>query len=296
MAVGRLPMVTLVKAVKSAGRRPGEPDSTARAFQRDIGPDAREWLLQITCRKAFMLAKLKDRIRREAFLITPLSLVINHLYITRNGLFKSISKVAPSIRGEVLDFGCGSKPYETLFTNASSYIGVDIQVSGHSHKDSKIDVFYDGKTIPFPDKKFDAVVCFEVLEHVFNLEEVLAEIRRVLKPGGQLLVSIPFAWDEHEVPYDFARYTSYGITHLFEKSGFHVVELTKTSTYVLAVCQMFIAYIVQYALPRKRFVRRPLLLMVILPLNLLSLFVNALLPRRYEYFCNSVVLSRKVAD
>ena len=223
-------------------------------------------------------------------------MAINPLYIIRNGLFKAISKVAPSIRGDVLDFGCGSKPYEALFTNAHSYVGVDIEASGHSHRDSKIDFFYDGKTLPFPDSHFDAVVCFEVLEHVFNIEEVLAEIRRVLKPGGQLLVSIPFAWDEHEIPYDFARYTSYGITHVFEKNGFAVIELNKTTTYVLAVCQMFIAYVVQYALPKGLILRRTLRLIITFPLNLLSLFLNALLPKRYEYFCNSVVLSRKVAE
>ena len=233
---------------------------------------------------------------KNSFLTTPLSLVINPFYIIRNGLFKSISRIAPTINGDILDFGCGSKPYESLFTNAKSYIGVDIEVSGHKHKDSKADIFYDGKIIPFPNERFDAIVSFEVFEHVFNLEEVLAEIRRILKPNGLLLVSIPFAWDEHEIPYDFARYTSYGIRHIFNKNGFEVIELQKTTTYILAVCQMFIAYLVQYALPRGRISRKLSQLILIFPLNVLSLLLNALLPRRYEYFCNSVVLSKKIAD
>ena len=233
---------------------------------------------------------------KNSFLTTPLSLVINPFYIVRNGLFKSISRIAPTINGDILDFGCGSKPYELLFTNAKSYIGVDIEVSGHKHKDSKVDIFYDGKIIPFPNERFDAIVSFEVFEHVFNLEEVLAEIRRILKPNGLLLVSIPFAWDEHEIPYDFARYTSYGIRHIFNKNGFEVIELQKTTTYILAVCQMFIAYLVQYVLPRGRISRKLSQLILIFPLNVLSLLLNALLPRRYEYFCNSVVLSKKIAD
>lgn len=242
-----------------------------------------------------MLSGLKSRRRREAFLTTPLSVIINPVYIIRDGLFKSISKIAPALKGEILDFGCGSKPYESLFKNANNYVGVDIEVSGHNHGDSKVDFYYDGKTLPFPDGHFDAVVCFEVLEHIFNIDEVLAEMKRVLKPNGQLLVSIPFAWDEHEIPYDFARYTSYGVTHLLKKNGFEIVEINKTTTYLLAVSQMFIAYLFQYVLPRGRVLGRLSQLFVIFPLNVISLSLNAILPKRYEYFCNTVVLAKNIS-
>ena len=131
-----------------------------------------------------LIKKVKRRLKREQFLVTPLAIMTNPFYI----------------RWTVLDFGCGSKPYESLFKNANSYIGIDLEASGHSHQDSKVDVFYDGKTIPFPDEHFDAVVCFEVLEHVFNIKEIIQELNRVLKPNGKLLISVPFAWDEHEVP------------------------------------------------------------------------------------------------
>lgn len=241
-----------------------------------------------------MISSLKKRLRKEAFIISPLSIIINPVYIIRNGLYKSISNLAPKITGNVLDFGCGSKPYESLFVNANSYIGVDIEVSGHNHKDSKVDYFYDGKKLPFNDASFDAIVCFEVFEHVFNIDEILAEIYRVLKPNGQLLISIPFAWDEHEIPYDFARYTSFGITHILNKNNFEVVKLTKTTTYILAVFQMLIAYLCQYALPKGRLIGRISQLVVIFPLNVLALLFNTLLPKRYEYFCNNVVLAKKV--
>lgn len=173
-------------------------------------------------------------------------------------------------------------------------MGVDIEVSGHNHTDSKVDYFYDGKRLPFNDASFDAVVCFEVFEHVFNLDEVLAEIYRVLRPNGQILISIPFAWDEHEIPYDFARYTSFGITHILSKNNFEVVKLTKTTTYILAVFQMFIAYLFQFVLPKGRLIGRISQLIVIFPLNVLALLFNALLPKRYEYYCNNVVLAKKV--
>jgi SAM-dependent methyltransferase len=240
-----------------------------------------------------MLQALKARIRREHFLTTPLALVFNPFYIIRNGLHCAIARVAPTLKGEILDFGCGSKPYESLFTAADSYVGIDIAVSGHDHANSKVDFYYDGKTLPFPDGRFDVVVSFEVFEHVFNLPEVIAEIRRVLKPGGQVLVTVPFAWDEHEVPYDFARYTSFGIRHVFNTNGFECLQVQKTTTYVQALGQLFVAYLVQHVLPKGRILGRLAQLGVVFPLNTATLLLNALLPKRYDYFCNSVVLSRR---
>jgi SAM-dependent methyltransferase len=240
-----------------------------------------------------MLNRLQARIRREQFLCSPLAIVISNIYIIRSGLYKSILRISPSIKGVILDFGCGSKPYESLFVNASSYTGVDIEVSGHSHEHSKVDVYYDGKTLPFPDEHFDAVVSFEVFEHVFNIDETLREIRRVLKPGGQILITTPFAWDEHEIPYDFARYTSYGIRNILERNSFDVLEIKKTTTYVLTVCQMFIAYLTQHVLPKNKILSKTAQLFLVFPLNIVSLFLDVILPKRYEYFCNSVVLGRR---
>jgi len=103
------------------------------------------------------------------------------------------------------------KTLRVALSEAASYIGVDLEATGHDHSNSKIDVLYDGKVLPFKDGQFDAVVSFEVLEHVFNLSEVMREINRVTTDSGYLLISVPFAWLEHEIPYDFARYTSFGI-------------------------------------------------------------------------------------
>ena len=239
-----------------------------------------------------ILLKIKTRLRRENFLTSPLAMFINPIYIIRRGLYKGILKLAPKIGGDILDFGCGTKPYESMFINAKSYVGVDLKVSGHNHVDSKVDFFYDGKKLPFPDNSFDCVVCFEVLEHVFNIDEVGSEISRVLKPNGLFLGTLPFVWEEHEVPYDFARYTSYGITHVLSKNNFCVLELIKSTTYVLTVCQLFINYMVQYVLPQSRIFGRLLHLLVIFPLNLMALFADFILPKQYSLYCNNVILCK----
>ena len=142
-----------------------------------------------------LVRSVKAYITRSMFLTTPLSIFVNPCFIIRNGIYRNILRHSLKMKGNILDVGCGSKPYEQLFSNADRYIGVDIKVSGHDHINSKIDHFYDGKTLPFDDQYFDCVVCFEVLEHVFNLDELLSEIYRVLKPNGMFLISIPFVWE-----------------------------------------------------------------------------------------------------
>jgi SAM-dependent methyltransferase len=160
------------------------------------------------------------------------------LYLIRRGLYHGIALHAGMLTGRMMDFGCGQKPYRRLFSNVTEYVGVDFEGEGHSHHDEQIDVFYDGKTIPFPDNNFDSVLSTEVFEHIFNLEEVLKEIHRVMRPGAKLLFTCPFVWGLHEVPVDFARYTPYAIRHLLERNGFKVLSVEKTGNALEAINQL----------------------------------------------------------
>jgi SAM-dependent methyltransferase len=241
-----------------------------------------------------ILQMLKERLKVESFSPSWLSVIISPVYIVRRGLYKGITSFAQRLEGDILDFGCGAKPYESLFTEANSYVGVDIKVSGHIHKDSKVDVFYDGITLPFPDNSFDCVVCFEVIEHVFNIDEVCAEFSRVLKPNGLFLGTLPFVWEEHEIPYDFARYTSYGIKDILSRNNFRVIDLLKSTTYVLTLGQLFINYVSQNVSPRSRVFGWIFRLLVIFPLNLLTLFADSILPKRYGLYCNNIVICKNI--
>ena len=163
-----------------------------------------------------MIKAIKKCISEQNFNPGFMGIFTNPLYIIRKRLFQSIVSNKMYLKGKMLDFGCGKRPYEK-YISVEEYIGLDIESSGHNHEEEKIDVYYNGRNIPFNDNSFDSVFSTEVFEHVFNLNVVTSEIYRVLKPSGHLLISIPFVWDEHEAPYDFARYTSFGIKSILEE-------------------------------------------------------------------------------
>ncbi len=79
--------------------------------------------------------------------------------------------------------------------------------------------------LPFENCSFDTVTSTEVLEHVPDPLRALKEMRRVLRPSGVLIVSVPMHWPRHETPYDFWRFPYDGLLHLLVESDFEVERL-----------------------------------------------------------------------
>lgn len=87
------------------------------------------------------------------------------------------------------------------------------------------------EAIPVADGSFDAALSTQVLEHVPDPARVLCELYRVLSPGSSLCLTAPLVWQLHEEPYDFYRYTSYGLRALLERAGFQVAAVEARSGY-----------------------------------------------------------------
>ncbi len=219
-------------------------------------------------------------------------------YILRNKLLRSIQIYSSRLQGKLLDFGCGSKPYQSLF-KVDSYTGVDFNGDGHSHENEQIDFFYDGKTLPFDDNQFDSVFSTEVFEHVFNLEEILPEIRRVMKPGGLILVTCPFAIAEHEQPNDYARYTSFALKYLFENNGFEIIEYKKIGNEFETIMQLLVIYVNMRILCKfnKLKIVRPVLDPVIISLmNLFTITIGRIIPSKQDLYMNNLILCKKKTE
>jgi SAM-dependent methyltransferase len=235
--------------------------------------------------------KIRTFLRRQSFQPGIFGVFFNPFFFIRRNLYLHIRKAAPGLKGRLLDFGCGRKPYENLFA-VSEYVGLDLEQTGHDHRNSKVDVFYDGKYIPFPDESFDALFCAEVLEHVFDPEPVLAEIHRVLKPGATALLTVPFCWNEHEVPFDYARYSTFGIKHLLEKNGFEVLEVQRSGNFVQVNFQLWALYF--YELFKGLGTAGKLLSMVlIIPINVAGSLLRVLLPKNESLYFNSIITAKR---
>jgi SAM-dependent methyltransferase len=131
-------------------------------------------------------------------------------------LTEAARKIPPGAM--VLDAGAGECPHSHLFAH-TRYIKFDRGI-GDEHWDySRVDALGDIHDLPFRDNSFDAVVNIQVLEHVKEPRVAVAEMARVLKPGGQLLLTTVQMWEIHQHPNDFFRFTRYGLTYLFDKAN-----------------------------------------------------------------------------
>lgn len=216
-------------------------------------------------------------------------------YFVRHHLVKGISRYADKMQGIMLDFGCGSKPYKSLFS-VEKYIGLDFEGAGHSHAGEQIDYFYDGKKIPFEDNTFDSVFTSEVLEHVFNLPQILPEINRVMKKDAIILITCPFAIAEHETPVDFARYSSFGLRHMMEENGFEVIVQEKLGNSIEVIVQFWLSYLDIHI--TRKLKKIPLIGTFIeivnsTILNLFAIGFGKIFPKGKELYLNNLILCRK---
>lgn len=238
---------------------------------------------------------LKDFGKHQSFQPNLLSIFLNPSLFQRWFLYTFLKKNAPVLTGKVLDFGCGRKPYKNLFVSVNEYIGVDIEISGHVHSESLIDIFYDGEHIPFPNGYFDSLYCSEVIEHLFVPDKILNELNRVLKVDSLCIFTFPFAWQEHEQPYDYARYTSFGAKFLLEKHGFEIVNYEKSGSFLITLWQLWINSIFTLFLTKNRYLNTLLTILFISPFNLIGICIS-LIPSSKQLYLTNLIIARKKSN
>jgi SAM-dependent methyltransferase len=159
---------------------------------------------------------------------------------------KVISKVCEQyFKGKLLDIGCGVMPYKDLileFNKVTKYEGVDIE-NPRYQRTIKPDHFWNGKNLELNNDVYDAAMLIEVLEHVPKPEVVLKEANRVLKKDGVLLITIPFLWSLHDVPFDEHRYTPFALKRLLKEANFEVLELQALGGWHSSMATMLALYV-----------------------------------------------------
>lgn len=244
--------------------------------------------------KNLLLKKMDLLLTRIKFNPGIIGIFLNPFYFDRKFLYRAMANYAPQMGGRILDVGCGKKPYKHLF-KCDEYVGMDVDQTGHSHKNEEIDVYYDGAVFPFPNDSFDNIVCSQVLEHVFKPQSFLTEINRVLKPGGHLLLTIPFMCGEHEQPFDYARYTRFGLSQLFKEQDLTIVSHEILGSGVWVIFQM-INFLIYKATMRVRRVWIGNLLATLFlnaPINLMGCIIGWMFPKSQDLYLNSSVFAVK---
>lgn len=140
-----------------------------------------------------------------------------------NGFVRRAAAAIPA-GSRVLDAGAGEGAYRELFGHCR-YEAADLGVGDATWNYSDLNAVSHLERLPFRTGVFDAILCTQVLEHVEWPRESVRELHRVLRPGGTLYMTVPMAHPEHQAPYDFFRYTSWGIRSILERTGFHGLEI-----------------------------------------------------------------------
>jgi SAM-dependent methyltransferase len=154
--------------------------------------------------------------------------ILDHNWLALKNNNEDVSKKLYLMKGVVYDLGCGTRPYENdILTTAERYIGVDWSNTFHGQR---ADIVANlNEPLPIDEGVADTVVSFQVLEHLSEPQTMLNEAFRILRNGGFIYLSVPFQWNVHEAPWDFFRFTCYGLEHLFTKAGFVDIKIEPSS-------------------------------------------------------------------
>ena len=176
------------------------------------------------------------------------------LRINRKHIAAAVNRHA---RGRLLDVGCGERPYaQELKEGAGAVVG--LEPDRDRYGETPPEVWGSALELPFRDESFDTVFSSQVLEHVPEPAQMVAEIGRVLRPDGYLILTAPHIWGIHEEPHDYFRFTGFGLEHLARRAGLEPLSARPMAGYWVTAGARFCYYLQQFEKVGLRLLIRPL--------------------------------------
>ncbi len=168
-------------------------------------------------------------------------------------IYRFLRRPLGACRGRVLDVGAGEAPWRNLMGSGVEYEGVDVALSGEFGMRRRAGItYYDGGMLPYADASFNHVLCTEVLEHVPDSAAFIADIYRVLLPGGTLILTVPWSARLHYLPHDYARYTRFGLVCLLERIGFSDITIEERGTDISVIANKLLVLEMRLLRPARR--------------------------------------------
>jgi SAM-dependent methyltransferase len=237
---------------------------------------------------------LKNYIADKEFNPGVMGIFFNPFYFARKGLLDGICECNKGVNGKLLDVGCGNKPYRKYF-HVDEYVGLEIDTPGNRVL-KKADYYYDGLIFPFNDDSFNAVFSSQVFEHVFNPDVFFKEVNRVIINNGFLIITVPFFWDEHEEPFDFARYSSFGLRYFLENNNFKVLKHIKSNNDFGVIVQMLNVYLYRTLIPKQKYLKFLVSIAIFSPINIFGVIIRAIMPKNNNMYVDNIILAQKIKN
>lgn len=129
-------------------------------------------------------------------------------------------------KGRLVDVGCGDVPFYHFYKDLVTE-NICIDWASSSLDISFLDYEADlNKPMNFlASDTFDTVICTDVLEHIYKPEVLFSEMCRILKPGGNLILAVPFLYWIHDPEHDYNRYTHFMLRNFCKENNMKVIEL-----------------------------------------------------------------------
>jgi SAM-dependent methyltransferase len=137
---------------------------------------------------------------------------------------RELRQLGSLAKGLVLDIGCSDQKFRNYLNCDCNYIGLDYYDTVVRFYQTRPQIFGDAQALPIRNDSIDTIVLTDVLEHLPKPTQALDEVVRALRPGGKILISVPFLYPLHNVPYDFQRWTTYGLGQMVKSLNVKIVE------------------------------------------------------------------------
>lgn len=166
-------------------------------------------------------------------------------------IFSFLKGPLAAARGRLLDVGAGQAPWKGILAADVDYVGCDVEgADAFGMQRVPGIVYYDGAKLPFEDKSFDVLLCVEVLEHVPDPTKFLADLHRVLKPGGQIILTVPWSARLHHLPHDYSRFTRFGLATRLTSTGFVEIDIQERGSDIAVIANKLIVMALRLLRPK----------------------------------------------